>query len=130
MAWALHLLGLAAHIAGEYPAVLAHYEQALAIWQDLGHAEGIGVCFNVVGFTACRQGDYATALAHARNGVRALREVPRTGWFTTPWRCSRRWPRYSASHGERHGWRVQSTPMASRPVSGQSPSSRGSSTQS
>ncbi|HZO30940.1 MAG TPA: tetratricopeptide repeat protein [Chloroflexota bacterium] len=49
MAWALHQLGLAAHIAGEYPAALAHYEPALAIRQDLGHVEGIGVCFNVMG---------------------------------------------------------------------------------
>ena len=61
VAWALHLLGLAAHIAGDYPTADAFYERSLAIRQVLGHHETIGVMCQLRGASAYRQGKFLEA---------------------------------------------------------------------
>jgi non-specific serine/threonine protein kinase len=55
------LQGLAAHIAGDYTSAEAFYEQSLAIRQELGHSEAIGILYQLMGLSAHRQGEYAKA---------------------------------------------------------------------
>ena len=63
VAWALHLLGLAAHIAERYAEARAYYEQALSIRRRLGHIEGIGICLVLLAMVAYRQNDLTSARA-------------------------------------------------------------------
>jgi non-specific serine/threonine protein kinase len=55
------LLGLAAHIAGDYVAADAFYDRSMAIRQAIGHREAIGVLHQLMGISAYRQGSFLRA---------------------------------------------------------------------
>jgi len=75
VAWALHLLGLAAHIACDYPTARTYYEQSLVIRRRLGFVEGIAVCGILLGMITYREGDYVTALGITHDALLALRQA-------------------------------------------------------
>ena len=78
IAWALHLLGLAAYIAADYPTARAYYSRSLAIRRELGYQEGIGILLMLLGVVAVRLGDFDRAhqLYRGRRGGRPGRPRP------------------------------------------------------
>jgi hypothetical protein len=75
VAWGLHPLGLAAHIAGRYAEARACHEQALSIRRRLGHLEGIGICLVLLAMVAYRQRELTTARALAHESLVTLRDL-------------------------------------------------------
>src|SRR5262249_15152970 len=78
IAWAVHLLGLAAHVAGDYRAADACYARSLAIRRALGHREAIGILYELMGLSAHRQGEPAKALGLYRASLAVARELGST----------------------------------------------------
>jgi predicted ATPase/class 3 adenylate cyclase/DNA-binding CsgD family transcriptional regulator len=72
--WAIHLLGLAAHIDGDYPTAIAHYEESVAIRQQLGYMEGVATCRILMAIIAYRERRLEDAAALMQQG---LQELPR-----------------------------------------------------
>jgi hypothetical protein len=75
IAWALHLLGLAAYIAADYPTARAYYMLSLAIRRELGYQEGIGILLLLLGVVAVRLADFSQAHQLYREGVAVVRDV-------------------------------------------------------
>src|SRR4029079_1295200 len=69
IAWALHLLGLAAHIGDDFPTARRYYDEVLTIRRRLGCQEGIGMCAFLLGLVEYRLGDYAASHALTREGL-------------------------------------------------------------
>ena len=87
IAWALHLLGMAAYIEADYPTARAYYERSLAIRRELGFQEGDGILLMLLGIVAVRQGDLGRS-----PGVVSGQAWPRSGiaWDRGAWPCP--WP--------------------------------------
>src|ERR1051326_5536784 len=75
IAWAFHLLGLAAHIAGRYDEGLARYERALRSRRRLGHLEGIGICLGLMAIIGYRRGEMPLARDLAHDSLLTLHDV-------------------------------------------------------
>jgi DNA-binding CsgD family transcriptional regulator len=75
IAWALHLLGLAAYIGADYRTARAYYQSSLVIRRQLGYQEGIGVLLHLLGAIALREGDLGQARTLFREGLAAARTV-------------------------------------------------------
>jgi DNA-binding NarL/FixJ family response regulator len=75
VAWALHLLGLAAHIAADYPAARRLYDESLAIRRNLAFPEGVGTILILLGMVDCDQGDYRSAWSRFRESLAVLRPL-------------------------------------------------------
>jgi non-specific serine/threonine protein kinase len=75
IAWAVHLLGLAAHIAADYPVARAYYARSLAIRRELGYQEGVGVVLALLGAVALREGELGQARALYREALAVMRAV-------------------------------------------------------
>jgi non-specific serine/threonine protein kinase len=63
IAYALHLLGIAAYLERDYSTGREYYERALAIRRQIGHREGIGVLLGLLGMVAIRERRFADAHA-------------------------------------------------------------------
>ncbi|HLI25685.1 MAG TPA: LuxR C-terminal-related transcriptional regulator [Chloroflexota bacterium] len=75
IAWPLHLLGIAAHIEGNYPMARAYYERSLAIRRELGYQEGIGVLLGLLGMVALREGELRRAHARLQEALTVMQTV-------------------------------------------------------
>src|SRR6185437_15400580 len=75
IAWALHLLGLAAHITADYPTARDQYARSLAIRRELGYQEGISILLHLLGVVAVREGELGRAHALFREGLAAAQSV-------------------------------------------------------
>jgi non-specific serine/threonine protein kinase len=75
MAWALHLLGLAAQIAADYPTARAYYAQSLAIRHELGYEEGIAILRALLGIIELREGNLVEAHVLFRQNLETMHEL-------------------------------------------------------
>jgi non-specific serine/threonine protein kinase len=75
IAYALHLLGLAAHLMADYAKAGAYYEQSLALRERLGELVVAGAVRRLAGLVALRQGDYARAHRLWIEGLNHTREL-------------------------------------------------------
>jgi DNA-binding CsgD family transcriptional regulator len=53
--WPLHLLGLAAFIAADYPTARRYYLRSLEIRRAIGYREGVGILLTLLGLTSVRE---------------------------------------------------------------------------
>ena len=80
--WALHLLGLAAYIGGEYGVAEAYYERCLTLRRELGHLEGLFIALHLKGVAVYRLGRAADTLELVREALDIAREL-NSIWFYT-----------------------------------------------
>jgi DNA-binding CsgD family transcriptional regulator len=80
IAWAVHLLALAAHIASDDTVAWALYEQSLTIRRGLGHQEGIAMLLLCMGELAHRQRDLTRALRLYRESL-GVAQALNSPWF-------------------------------------------------
>jgi predicted ATPase/class 3 adenylate cyclase len=69
----LHNLGNNEHLLGDYPAALRSFDQALALWQDIGDSRGESRTLNNLATVYTDQGDYTNALKHL-DKARSIKE--------------------------------------------------------
>ena len=72
---AVHLLGIAAYIDGDYAASRAFYERSLAIRGELGYQEGIGILLSLLGIVAIRERNFASAHAYFAEALATMRGI-------------------------------------------------------
>ena len=80
IAWALHLLALAAYIAGDDARAHAYYEETLSIRRELGHLEGLVIVLHLKGMVHQRAGDLPAALALYREALDHALQL-NSAWF-------------------------------------------------
>jgi Bacterial regulatory proteins, luxR family len=75
IASALHLLGIAAYIAADFPAAQGYYERSLAIRRQIGDQEGTGILLSLLGIVAVREREFLRAYDLYRQSVSVTRAL-------------------------------------------------------
>ena len=68
-------LGTLAADQGNYDTAQEHYQESLAIWQEIGDRAGTAASYEQLGKLASRRGDYATAEEHYRAALTVFEET-------------------------------------------------------
>jgi tetratricopeptide (TPR) repeat protein len=71
----LKLLGAVHHMPGEFARAVEYFEQALALFRELGDRRNVGVILNNLGETARLRGDGRAAIARYEEALTIAREI-------------------------------------------------------
>jgi DNA-binding NarL/FixJ family response regulator len=82
-AYPTHLLGIAAYIAGDYPAAREYYERSLMLRAQAGDREGTAIVLQLMVLVDLREGDLAAAEAGLLGALDAVRVMGR--WAFAMW---------------------------------------------
>jgi DNA-binding CsgD family transcriptional regulator/tetratricopeptide (TPR) repeat protein len=83
VAWAFHLLGLAAYIAGDYAAATANYDRSLVLRRKSGHLEGLFIVLHLKAEAVYRLGRSAEAFALVREALDVAHQINSTWFFNS-----------------------------------------------
>ncbi len=72
---ALNGAGAMAQVQGDHPRAVALFEEALALWRQLGDRLGVSKALNNLGIVICKDGDYARARSYFEQSLAIKREL-------------------------------------------------------